>query len=411
MKKLCILLSLLMLLSLAACGGSGKDTATVQETPAEAAVTAEPAPAEDFVWTRQGYFADEDQNLVSIMPSDDAEYPGWYVGGIFGEDMVGWYIPQEGSTLRGDLQSPYMDGAEPFIVTVSEEGDDGIAVQVEDGRTYHLTPYELPTAAFAVTVNTEGFGSIAYAEGDETPVFDDEHPYQSSYIGLEGPATYTFAARPDDGWKFLKWTCGGADFSAEQQITMEITDNTDLVAVFGIAGTGGEHVELDAVTTLGELFGLPDYGRAMTEDKYIFAFEQDGMIYRAEADLPADVSEAVWAIDWDDAERDAKLEALLSPLPIVSLTNLSEGIPSREEMDALVGRTGAELLADGWYDTGGNLETMEFSFRHGAYDFLVRFEGEIEIPEDFEGVEFDSLVVSSVEYDGIGDPAFLEDVG
>lgn len=278
MKRICLILSIALILSLAACGGAGEPAAN---DPA-AAETAAPEPADDFVWTREGYFADENMNLVSIFASEDQEYPGWSVGCMVEEWMYGWYIPQEGRTLHGNLVAPYLEES-PFIVTVSEEGEDGIIFEIENGGTYHLTPYEMPVAVFSVLVNTEGFGQIAYAEGSEEPVFDDEYPSQSAYVGLEGPETYTFAAKPDDGWKFMKWTRNGADYSTDPQITLEIVEDTELVAVFGVAGTSEEYVELDSVTTLGELLGLPNYGFAMSEDWYIYAFEQDGMIYRAVA--------------------------------------------------------------------------------------------------------------------------------
>ena len=39
-------------------------------------------------------------------------------------------------------------------------------------------------------------------------------------------------AKPDEGWKFVKWTKDGEDFSEESEITVEVTENVDYIAVF-----------------------------------------------------------------------------------------------------------------------------------------------------------------------------------
>ena len=87
-------------------------------------------------------------------------------------------------------------------------------------------------ATITVTVNTEGLGNIAYAEGEEAPEIDPEFPAQSAYIGLAEPATHTFVAVPQAGFLFVKWTKNGEDFSAEPQITVLLDESADYIAVF-----------------------------------------------------------------------------------------------------------------------------------------------------------------------------------
>ena len=58
MKKwICLLLAAVMALSLAACGG---------KTPAD----------NDFEWTRDGYYQDENENMLSVTWMDDIDEPG-----------------------------------------------------------------------------------------------------------------------------------------------------------------------------------------------------------------------------------------------------------------------------------------------------------------------------------------------
>lgn len=213
MKKLIsITLALLLVLALAACGSAGKNDS-------------------GFTWTREGSFEDENGNYLSVMPSDDEENPGWYVGVIIGEEMHGWYIPLEGEALHGNLISEYDDAEGEFIVTITEEGEDGLYLVVDDGDSYHFTPMEEPEASVIVRINTEGLGQIAYSEDGE-PEFDDEYPAQSAQLNLSGGETYIFAAKADEGWKFVKWTKDGEDYSEEARITVELTESAEYVAVF-----------------------------------------------------------------------------------------------------------------------------------------------------------------------------------
>ena len=216
-RGICLLMTLVMLLSLFACG----QKPDVPETTGE----------ETVEWTRQGYFTDENDNVLSVTWMDDVDEPGWYVGAMLGEDMVGWVIPQEGATLHGNLCA-WDENEEPFVVTVSEEGEDGLLLQVEGGDTYHFLPMDIPDATIFVSVNVEGRGNIDYAEGETAPEIDPEYPFQSAQINLAEPTTHTLVAWPDTGSVFVKWTKNGEDYSTEPQITVLLDESADFVAVF-----------------------------------------------------------------------------------------------------------------------------------------------------------------------------------
>ena len=213
-KTICLLLAFCMVFPLAACGKQ-----------------AEP---EIRDWTRQGWFTDENGNILSVTRMDDVDESGWYVGVMLGEDMIedswGGMLPQEGNTLHGALPSSGSKGK--LTVTVSEEGEDGLVLTVEGGETYRFKGGELPTAAVVVTVNTEGWGYIAYAEGEDAPLIDTEYPFQSAYIGLAEPAVHSFVAWPQAGNVFVKWTKNGEDFSTQPQFTALLDESADYVAVF-----------------------------------------------------------------------------------------------------------------------------------------------------------------------------------
>ena len=192
---------------------------------------AEPETAE---WTCEGYFMDENGNLLSVTWMDDVVDPGWYVGFMNGEDLIedsyGGVLPQEGNTLRGVLTS---GGSKPAVtVMVSEEGENGLLLVVEGGESYHFEPFEMPTASIFVSIETEGCGNIAFEAGEEAPEIDPEYPFQSAQINLDEPAVHTFVAWPQEGNFFVKWMKDGEDFSSEPQITVLLDESADYVAVF-----------------------------------------------------------------------------------------------------------------------------------------------------------------------------------
>lgn len=237
MKKLiCLILCAAMLFALCACGAQQEkpaDETPAQETPAQETPADETpaAPEKGAEWTRAGYFADENDNMLSVTWMEDVDEPGWYVGLMIGELTAGGTLPQEGNSLRGDL-STWEEGAEPIAVTVSEEGEDGLLLEIEGGESYHFKPVDMPEATIVVTVNTEGMGNIDWAEGEEAPEIDPEYPYQSAYIGLAEPKTHTFVAWPQAGNLFVKWTKNGEDFSTDPVITLLLDESADYVAVF-----------------------------------------------------------------------------------------------------------------------------------------------------------------------------------
>lgn len=360
----------------------------------------------DFVWTREGTFTDDADNLLSIYASEDEENPGWYVGGFLGEGIYGGTIPQDGKTLHGNIS--YDEGSE-YIVTVAEEGEDGVLLTTPDGE-YHFTPYEIPEAAFTVNINTEGDGQIAYAPEGETPEFDDEYPYQTAYIGLAEAEVYTFAAKPDEGWKFMKWTNYGEVISREEQFTMEVTESMDLVAVFGVKGTDETPVDLDAAKTMGELLGLPDYGRACTEKYYVYGFEQDEHIYRAVAEITPEQVDAVFDLDWDDEQYVEKLRAIVGDAPLLRIDDVTAGIPSQAELDALIGKTAGELFESGWYESGWNLQDNILYMENGFYSYIMGFEDTTGNYDISEQSDLDPLVITSVKFDRIGDATWIDDL-
>ena len=83
----------------------------------------------------------------------------------------------------------------------------------------------------AITVNTDGLGSVASAYEDEELSYDEEDMITSAILVYAGK--YRFVAVPEEGWEFVKWTKDGEDYSYNAEITYTLVDeDTEFIAVF-----------------------------------------------------------------------------------------------------------------------------------------------------------------------------------
>ena len=59
--------------------------------------------------------------------------------------------------------------------------------------------------------------------------------FASSYHQMTEPEKFILGARAGEGWKFVKWTKDGEDFSTEEIITVKVTEDAEYVACFDLA--------------------------------------------------------------------------------------------------------------------------------------------------------------------------------
>ena len=84
----------------------------------------------------------------------------------------------------------------------------------------------------SVTVKIEGEGQITYAKLGEQLRYGDKVVTRSiEFIAWE-TSNYTFGAKPAKGYKFVKWTCNGKDYSTDEEINVNLTEDCDFIAHF-----------------------------------------------------------------------------------------------------------------------------------------------------------------------------------
>lgn len=261
-----------------------------------------------------------------------------------------------------------------------------------------------------IMVNIKGVdGNVAISDDGTEPVLDPEFPAQSAYMNVEKGTVVKILAEPEEGYHFFKWTVDGKEYSTEPLITVTAEEDTEFIAEFLPEGKDGKPVDLDAVKTLGDLLGLPEVGTSLTGTTYVYAFEQDGNTYRALCDVPEETAQAIFDLDFDDPDYDKKLSELIAPLPVKVIENLTENIPSQQEADQYLGKTGQELIDDGWTVYFYNLDEMQFGMNHGVYSYDITFEGKIKDPDSFnEDTDMGGLTVKAITCSGVGDAAYVE---
>ena len=100
---------------------------------------------------------------------------------------------------------------------------------------------------------------------------------------------------------------------------------------------------------------------------------------------------------------------MVAPLEVTHIDNVTEAIPAQEELDKYVGKTGSDLLDEGWSWSYYDLEEMKVGMTHGWFSYDVVFEGKIENKEDLDIEEaIKDLKVLSVSYAGLGDLTDIE---
>lgn len=181
-------------------------------------------------------------------------------------------------------------------------------------------------------------------------------------------------------------------------------------------GAPAATVDISTIKTVGDAFaieGKDEYSeqRSTYNGKYVYAFTVNGTAYRVIADVPSDIEEKIFALEFDD-DHDKNEEALVADLPVALAEDLTEYILPQEELDALVGKTGQELLDAGWRaGSFYNTETLEVWLEYGPYAYDMHFDGKV-APEDADSFNFpDDLAdmkVVDATYEGLGDATVID---
>lgn len=179
----------------------------------------------------------------------------------------------------------------------------------------------------------------------------------------------------------------------------------------GSASTSGGKVAPEKIKTLGDAFKYTDeayYGFGYEYFVYVFKESEDGDFYRAIAEFSEELYEKSEEIDFDDEKREEKIHELYKDVPVFKVENLSAGIPSQKELDKYIGKTGADLLNEGFITSGYALgdESSDFWMSKGVYTYAVTFDIVLNSEGDFNEEEvIKDAKILSVKYEMLSSAA------
>lgn len=175
--------------------------------------------------------------------------------------------------------------------------------------------------------------------------------------------------------------------------------------------TDKDPIDPSSIKTLGDYFALDKesdswgYG----EDNFIAVFKYGEKMYRVAANLTTDIYNKMEEIDFFDDKRDEKLQAILKDVEVSISEDMEKYIPTDTDLKAFEGKTGQQLLDDGFYETGYALwDEQYFYMSHGMIEYKIFFNEKITVVdgEDLDVEEtIKNMTVKKAEFNDFTDSA------
>lgn len=132
--------------------------------------------------------------------------------------------------------------------------------------------------------------------------------------------------------------------------------------------------------------------------------ENGNSIYRkVVAPVTPEQYKAYYSIEWDDEQRGEKIQAILASLEDVSVKDVSDMVPTREELDSYIGKTIGEMESLGFAELGWQ-ESQDGTYFFHLDGSLIFLNATIEVPgkamEECSEDEILALTITHVSFSG-----------
>lgn len=171
-------------------------------------------------------------------------------------------------------------------------------------------------------------------------------------------------------------------------------------------------IDLDSLKTMGDAFALEAENDQFGSDDqhFVYVFEIGGTAYRVIADMTKEVQKEMDKLDASKEDFNDKTKEAAASLEISKRENLTDMIPSQEELDKFAGKTGQDLLDDGWTVSGWDIDENTFTMNKGPFAYTVVIDSKLKESDDFDGdEEIKKLKIKTIKYSDIGDATNLDD--
>ena len=237
MAILCALIAIIVIVVVIILVTSGSSTLKVESKDASTIlVTANNAAKDSKAQTTITVKEGEKLGIISNQTNDGA----LKVELLSEDESLNPVVDDESSTT--DRAEYYIDaGTYDVVVTVLKDSSGILEIKAVDVATSIVEDVDNSQEAqtvqtlenvYRLRLNTDGLGQVAHAKAGEEVKFEEEFPVQSEVESFDGPTKVKIAAKAEDGWKFVKWTQDGEEYSKEAEVEVEITADMEFRAVF-----------------------------------------------------------------------------------------------------------------------------------------------------------------------------------
>ena len=185
--------------------------------------------------------------------------------------------------------------------------------------------------------------------------------------------------------------------------------------LFGTTFTGGaaasdaEGIDTSSWQTLGDAFatGATSTSYVYNDDYIICVFQVGDSYIRAVAKMDPQIDEELTALDFMADDHDQQVLDVLSRLELVEAQDLTPQAISQDELDQLVGKTGKDLVDEGfvfsYYYTTGETDAGAM-MQNGAFNYAVTFDAVVADPDaDEDGTAIMDATVTDAQVAGVSD--------
>lgn len=170
-------------------------------------------------------------------------------------------------------------------------------------------------------------------------------------------------------------------------------------------------VDVSGWKTLGDALATSpeSLGTASNDEYFIGVYETgDGAFFRVVATMEPEVDEQLGELDFSDDDYDKQFAEVAGGLELVSAEDITDDLIPQEELDALVGKTGQQLIDEGfafdsYYFYGGD-EECGAEMDKGPFSYGVTFAATVtEEQYEDEGASIMDAKAKSAERIGVSD--------
>ena len=187
-----------------------------------------------------------------------------------------------------------------------------------------------------------------------------------------------------------------------------------IIMACALAACGSNEPAADQ-NEIAELFANEEYSSCMSSCsegvwKGVFQKDEYAEVILAEAKMSDEQYEAYEAIDFADDDAEAQQQAIIFAVQDVTITDVTDKVPTQDVLDSWIGKTCADLEEAGFYESGNTSDEekgLEIYYNGPDYCVALGFKNSKELNiDDLSANDIRALKITSVRMIALGESFF-----